>query len=481
MKRPFIYWILILLDLCSFSLSAQPAADTLYQTRLIYNLEYGTAINYAGSPEVLSLDLMLPTNDEPGVCGRPLMVVVHGGAFIAGSKLDAVPQRLLKNFAQMGYAVAAINYRLVFFHPASERHCNLDGWDCLNAADTAEWYRAIYRAMQDTKGAIRFLVGLKDSFQIDPNNVFVVGESAGAITALQTTFIDHASKKPIEAGALDSANRPNAIYNSCNLGRLNIPSRAEMNLNRPDLGSVKGTLNLAHDTFTIRGVGAFYGGMMQDYLTLATGTTAPHVYLFHQPNDLLVPYKRNRILQGLAQCATEFPFNCVWLPHRPYILGSSAIARRIEAMPASPQKPIVWFDSTRNQANCALQATNSSLVGHAIDNYWLRIGNMANFFLSAIDTSGSCLSDGGTGIGAIKDSASYRFYPNPAKTRITLTGLKPQSQIRFYDLTGRLLYQVSNQTKTTLHLPIARLAAGLYYLEIVNGELGSQKMKLLVQ
>ena len=52
-------------------------------------------------------------------------------------------------------------------------------------ADTAEVYRALYRAMQDTKTAMRFLKARSAQDSTNRDAVYIVGESAGAFTALQ--------------------------------------------------------------------------------------------------------------------------------------------------------------------------------------------------------------------------------------------------------------------------------------------------------
>src|SRR5690606_22122272 len=98
-------------------------------------------------------------------------------------------------FAERGYVTASITYRLGMFQTEKEINCNISGinglqWNCLNMTDSVEWVRAWYRAVQDAKGALRFLINQHDNLQIDRRNVFVVGESAGALTALGVVYLD---------------------------------------------------------------------------------------------------------------------------------------------------------------------------------------------------------------------------------------------------------------------------------------------------
>src|SRR5262245_30171581 len=69
--------------------------------RVLRDLEYGR-----GSGRAMLLDLYLPEKDEKL---RPLIIWVHGGAWMAGSKDGPSPAlRFLKD----GYAVAHVGYRL---------------------------------------------------------------------------------------------------------------------------------------------------------------------------------------------------------------------------------------------------------------------------------------------------------------------------------------------------------------------------------
>ena len=114
--------------------------------------------------EDLNMDLYYP--NEPTPLARPLLVLIHGGAFYNGDKQSVGFPEMGQHFAQRGFVVASINYRLGF-RPTGK---SID--------------RAGYRAVQDAHAALRFLISRADEFQIDTNNIFVAGTSAGAITAL---------------------------------------------------------------------------------------------------------------------------------------------------------------------------------------------------------------------------------------------------------------------------------------------------------
>ena len=82
--------------------------------KVIKDIEYGVA---AG--ESLKLDLYLPSTQKPA----PLIMIIHGGAWQGGDKSNSV--FWAERFAGYGYAIAAINYRLLPNHlyPAQVHDC----------------------------------------------------------------------------------------------------------------------------------------------------------------------------------------------------------------------------------------------------------------------------------------------------------------------------------------------------------------------
>lgn len=92
------------------------------------------------------LDLYLPKEGAK----LPLIINIHGGAFMAGSKEQGVPVQYLIQ----GYAVASINYRL-------SQH-------------------AIYPAqIEDCKAAVRWLRAHANEYRLDPERFAAWGSSAG--------------------------------------------------------------------------------------------------------------------------------------------------------------------------------------------------------------------------------------------------------------------------------------------------------------
>ena len=110
-----------------------------------------------GGEDYLTLNIWAPENAD----GRPVMVFIHGGGFVVGSK-DA-PVSDGTEFARSGVVCVAINYRL-----------GIEGWLPIPDAPTN-------LGMRDMIFALEWVQRNIAEFGGDPANVTVFGESAGAM------------------------------------------------------------------------------------------------------------------------------------------------------------------------------------------------------------------------------------------------------------------------------------------------------------
>lgn len=172
--------LFIILLFSASSLLAQPCLNGRYASEvfpnhtLTSNITYGSNASFSGSTTALKFDFYEPTGDTE--MNRPLIIWVHGGSFIGGSKTDPDMTALSQRFARKGYACASIDYRLGFF-----------------PIDSANAVKAVVRAVQDLKAAIRFFYKDKqttDTYHVDTNRIYIGGSSAGAITALHVAYLN---------------------------------------------------------------------------------------------------------------------------------------------------------------------------------------------------------------------------------------------------------------------------------------------------
>ena len=171
--------ILILLIILQFLLPdtiAQPTQryknEVFSQIDSVKNAQFGEAKNIRGEQEKLLLDVYMPHGDS--LTKRPLVVFVHGGGFTSGDKASGYPLLFSKGLAKRGYVCSSINYRLGIENPKN---------------DTA-YFEASYRAVQDAKAAVRYFRKNFAQFDIDTTQIYIMGGSAGAMTALQLAYLD---------------------------------------------------------------------------------------------------------------------------------------------------------------------------------------------------------------------------------------------------------------------------------------------------
>lgn len=144
------------------------------------------APNYDGSVSNLIMDIFTPKNDTEKK--RPCIVYIFGGGFYM--KVDDGIQEMCKGMVQKGYVVACIDYRIGFKNSNLSMLCIGDYY-----SDNG-FYEAEMRACQDARSAIRYLKANAERLGIDPDMLIVGGQSAGAITALNSQFYTDADVKP---------------------------------------------------------------------------------------------------------------------------------------------------------------------------------------------------------------------------------------------------------------------------------------------
>jgi len=188
--------------------------------------QYGKNISLVGDSLALYMDIYEPAGDL--ATKRPAMVLAFGGTYISGDRTQL--GYLGRLFAQHGYVVACIDYRI---------------WPLfiLGFPDSAAIIDVAMKAMGDMRASIRYIKSQADVFKIDTNLVFAGGVSSGAITAIQVAYLDAGDqvpdflKKVIDFnGGLEGSSGKNTLnYSSKVRGVLNL-SGAIFDLNWIDPG-----------------------------------------------------------------------------------------------------------------------------------------------------------------------------------------------------------------------------------------------------
>jgi Carboxylesterase family len=480
MKKLILVGITVFLfHLCN----AQQWMDKKYSYDSTMNVVYGSAVNFNGSVDTLRINIYSPLcNDPQQISRRPLMLVIHGGAFIEGSKDDASVIYICREFAKRGYVTTSVQYRLGFVADDTLRTCNFPNYSCTFATDTAEWYRAYYRAIQDSKGALRYMINRNQFYRIDTANVFVVGESAGAFTALGVALLDTASEKFSQAGLLPDATNPHSSNFTCsyNVGEQFLLSGVP----RPDLGSVDGAIEPTTVHYTVKGVGNMFGAMLTDLLQQSkVGSVKSAIYSYHQPCDMIVPIDRAPVFTGLNWCFTN-GYNCFAIGNTPYVYGSRAFSNlntanaygyTIQNDFTSTNFPYSYLIGT---GSCLDQVNNPC---HAYDNALLRENNLAAFFAPLVSTFPVCDTGSFTvGLPVSELRPQVSVYPNPFTDvlYVEYAGAAPAVFV-LTDACGRTV-QSGTLMPGRSGLGVGEaLPAGIYLLSVTS-EAGGQVVKRIV-
>lgn len=117
-------------------------------------------VSYASNSGAQVMDIFLPEN---ATGSDPVIVLVHGGGFAFGSQTMEIIRPVIEAGTANGYVVASVDYR-------------------------KSGEAAFPGALADVKAAVRYLRANADQYGIDPGQVVIWGESAGAYLSLMTAL-----------------------------------------------------------------------------------------------------------------------------------------------------------------------------------------------------------------------------------------------------------------------------------------------------
>lgn len=376
------------------------------------NIQYGTGLRDWSWTNLLCLNIQLPPYQlqlplladfyEP--CGdtascRPLIIVIHGGAWAAGDKADLA--FFCDFLAKKGYAVANINYRLSL---PNNPLC----WDA--DADSIRLIRAAARAVQDAKAAVRYFRAHAAEYRIDPKSIFVAGGSAGGFTAMGVGYVDSEDERPGACGAQPQ------------LGNW------FGNLYFPDMGSVEGNGGNAGVSSAVRAVVSMSGGVLDP--AWLDGPDDPPLLTFHGTADDVVPLGYDCVLQTAIDA--NIYHHCV------NVYGSGAVQDYAESLGMDAQ--LIAFPGgghgyTPAEIEVILDETTSFLCR-----------NLAP--LSATDEPVS--------------PPPAQVFPNPASDIFTLKTSTGSGLWQLFNSQGGIVQSIEIQEEVT-KINRKSLAAGIYF------------------
>jgi len=423
----------IFFSLCTILSAQTPCDDGRYSSSVFSDftktsdITYGSNTSWNGSNTTLKLDFYEPDGDTE--TERPLLIWVHGGSFIGGSKTDPDMVEFSERFVKMGYTCASIDYRLGFF-----------------PFDSANAVKAVVRAVQDLRGAVRYFYKDKQTanqYKIDTNKIFIGGSSAGAITSLHMAYLDDACK----------------ISDYLNESTISSMGGLEgMSGNSGYSSNVQGVIN---------GCGALarYSWIEADDVPLCS---------VHGTNDDVVQYNRGMVNPGIPlmyldgsrmlherACAIgleEYFYTFPGAGHVPYISNATIMNTTVNFI----------RDFLVKQMGCneaILQPENNP---------------METAFLYPIDDcDGNPIDDECTSSGLTENnSLDFEIYPNPAQYQLTIKSEELIERIEIYSLIGQRI-MTKNCLLNEINIELSNIESGSYLIRVFDTNNKSSKAQLI--
>jgi para-nitrobenzyl esterase len=423
-------------------LNAQPcnggryASEIFSNFSLSSNIVYGQSTSFSGANTSLKLDFYQGMGDTE--TNRPLIIWVHGGSFLGGTKTDFDVQSLSKSFARKGYACASIDYRTGFF-----------------PIDSANAVKAVVRAVQDLKGAIRFfykdVASGTNTYKIDTNHIYIGGSSAGAITSLHTAYLDDVCEL--------SSYLTNAAITS--LGSL------EGNSGNPGYSTkTHGVINLC--------------GALAKYSWLESGDQP--LCSIHGTNDGTVKYNRGKVVASVVQlmyldgsrmlydraCAVNVQNNFYTFPGAPHVPYAGTSANAIAYMDTTDNFIRDFLIDQLGCTNSPLQLANTPLQTAIL------------YPTSYCDGSPVDEICSGLGIESEYFKNEMSIYPNPTNGAFIIElEVANNYTLHLIDQMGRIV-QKSEFSGTEFTVDINGLQPGHYYVKVNSTEENLPIKKLIV-
>lgn len=238
---------------CPEALLIDPQYNVLESTEF-----YASNVNLLGDTIDLLMDIYAP--DENELEKRPVLILAFGGSFTSGSRDDLIMPTLSRSYAEKGWVVASIDYRLF---PSS-----------MGSPDSLELIDANMKAVSDMKAAVRYFRQSADNgnpYRIDSDFIVVGGYSAGAFTGIHAAMIDEEDALPLGLEAI--------IENNGGL-----------------LGNTGSAENQSYSS-NIQGVLSFAGAVFD---TTFVDVTDPPIASLHGLSDNTVPAGRGRAVSTVT-------------------------------------------------------------------------------------------------------------------------------------------------------------------------------------
>ena len=459
----------------------------------------------------LVFDLYEPTGDT--VAERPIIIMLHTGTFApiirngnpTGSRQDFATTEICKSFAKRGYVVANLEYRLGW-NPAAPTQ----------ADRAASIMKAVFRGMQDTKSAVRFLrkdYANGNQWGIDTSRIILCGQGTGGWISMGYVTVDKLAEiqlpKFLDANALP-------LIDTAVVGDWN----GYGGNSTPGQGNIPSNLGYSNDIHMVCNM----GGAIGDLSWLEAGDVP--MCAVHCPTDPIATYTTGTVsISGIGIVTTDISghydimeksnslgnnsiFDPVNAGNDTYTLAAAAasasavgidiaFANAGDTLVGSPvpnvfpyitgnpyeSAPWEYWDSatvvsiaplvgaTLAQAQAAhasgLQLNPNMSIAKAMAYIDTTLGYFCRRIVRATNL------DGLAGLNDLSNLESgINLFPNPASNNITIHSENGAiNSIKLYTTAGKLVKEEANLSSNHVDLNNLNLTEGLYLCSIeINGQ-----------
>lgn len=144
------------------------------------NISRQTEIFSIKGKDTLKIDAYINEKAEVKPEGRPVILYIHGGGFVGGSRINAAQEIYCRYMAERGWLALSVDYRLAGVRQNPDGSIN-------NPYKVDGTLPAIRMACEDVVDATNFILTKKE-WKVDATKVVLGGGSAGAFTTLQLIY-----------------------------------------------------------------------------------------------------------------------------------------------------------------------------------------------------------------------------------------------------------------------------------------------------
>lgn len=444
--------------------------DVNVQDSIIYSQNYDFT---SGVLTPLMMDVYTPVGDT--ATKRPVILLSHNGSFLdhnftrnfvglcfAGIKDTSIVE-LCHRFAKRGYVAISFDYRL--------------GWSFGGdqIARTKTIIQAVYRAMQDSKALVRYLkndYANSNQYGVDTGKIIIGGSNSGAYVALAAGNLNDTT----ELVGLKFQDIHGSFIKQDSLGDFDgHGGLAGVNYdNYPGISSrFQGVLSL--------------GGAVGDTSWIQAGEVP--VIAFHGTQETSTPYNTGVVRTSSGQNVIEVSGSGDFMPiverlgnndiFKPNNFpqgpanrnGQGQTTSSVEGLyPFYGQKfePWNWYDTAcynnKPVMNTTLTTgTNSPAQGNRYIDTIMGYAGPRLYKLLINPSYGT------TGINEVANQIEMALFPNPASTELTVSINileNPIATVQLFDLTGRLVKEITNLNVHRTTINIDDMNNGMYLLSL---------------